>query len=75
MEKPKATWYAVRDAGMFRAGRYYRDDQLGVLGRMARKVGILVLADPPAVRLAAPPRPTKKAVRARKGTTPTPDKE
>jgi len=76
MEKTKlAIWYATRDAGMFRAGRYYRTDQLGVLGRMARKVGILVLADPPTQKLAAAPRPAKKAARPRKAATPTPDKE
>lgn len=76
MEKTKlAIWYATKNAGMFREGRYYRTDQLGVLGRMARKVGILVLADPPTQRLAAPPKATKKAARPRKGAAPTPDKE
>jgi len=70
MKIPKATWYAVKTAGKFRQGRYYRTEELGVLGRMARKAGFLVLADPPTARLAA--KPAKKAVRRRKGAAPIP---
>lgn len=70
MKIPKATWYAVKTAGKFRQGRYYRTEELGVLGRMARKAGFLVLADPPTARLAA--KPAKKAVRPRKRAVPTP---
>lgn len=64
-------WYATRTAGMFREGQYYRTSQLGVLGRMAKKVGILVLADPPVKRQAAL-KTAKKAVRPRKAVAPTP---
>lgn len=64
-------WYATKTAGMFREGQYYRTSQLGVLGRMARKVGILVLTDPPVKRQAAL-KPAKKAARPRKALAPTP---
>lgn len=73
-EKPDlAIWYAAKTAGKFREGQYYRTSELGVLGRMARKAGFLVLADPPVSRRAT--QPAKKAVRPRKAATPTPDKE
>ena len=35
-------WYATRDVGQFRNGHAYTREQLGVLGRMARKAGLLV---------------------------------
>jgi hypothetical protein len=63
---PDHIWYATKTAGMFREGRYYTTRQLGVLGRMARKVGYLVLADPPVSRT----KPARKAVRPRKGAAP-----
>ncbi len=71
MMDQQAIWYAVKTAGKFRRGQYYRTDQLGVLGRMARKAGVLVLGDPPPVRQAAL-KPAKKAVRPRKNVLPTP---
>lgn len=71
MEKKDLTWYAVRTAGKFRQGQYYRNDQLGVLGRMAMKVGILVVAEPPKPRQAAL-QPAKKAVKPRKRAVATP---
>lgn len=71
MEIQKPTWYAARTAGKFRQGQYYRHDQLGVLGRMAAKVGILVVGEPPVPRRAAL-QPAKKAVRARKKPAPDP---
>lgn len=71
-EKPDLPiWYATKTAGMFREGQYYRTSQLGVLGRMARKVGILVMADPPVSRRAAL-QPAKKATKPRKKAVPTP---
>jgi len=35
-------WHAVKTAGKFRRGQNYTKDQLGVLGRMAVKAGVLV---------------------------------
>lgn len=70
METPKPTWYAVRTAGRFRQGQYYRNDQLGVLGRMAAKVGILIVGEPPVSRRAA--KPAQKAAKPRKKALPTP---
>lgn len=70
MENP-AIWYATRHAGKFRQGQWYRTDQLGVLGRMARKVGIIVQGDPPPLRN-KPLEPAKKAAKPRKRAVPTP---
>lgn len=39
-------WYATETNGSFQAGRYYRKEELGVVGRMAAKVGYLVPVDP-----------------------------
>lgn len=72
LPRPKATFLAVKTAGMFREGQYYRSDQLGVLGRMAHKVGILVLADPPLSRLAR--KPSETAVKPRKRAARTQEK-
>lgn len=59
------TWYATRTSGKFQEGRFYTKDELGVLGRMAIYVGILVpMAQPkPRARKAASPavaRPRKR---------------
>lgn len=70
METPKPTWYAVRTAGKFRRGQYYRNEELGVLGRMAAKVGILVVSEPPVRN--RPVKAAKKAVKPRKRAAPTP---
>lgn len=35
-------WYATAHAGKFRRGQVYVREQLGVLGRMAVKAGILI---------------------------------
>lgn len=67
METPKPTWLAVKTVGAFREGQYYRNDQLGVLGRMARKMGYLVVGEPP-----VPRKPAQKAVKPRKKAAPTP---
>lgn len=38
----KIVWYAAQTAGQFRQGQTYTKDQLGVLGRMAVKAGVLI---------------------------------
>lgn len=35
-------WYATKTSGKFQEGRFYTKEELGVLGRMAAHVGILV---------------------------------
>lgn len=40
-------WYATRTSGKFQEGRFYTKDELGVLGRMAAHVGILVPMEQP----------------------------
>ena len=67
MEIPKPVWYAVRTVGKFRAGQYYPNSELGVLGRMAVKVGALVMQEPP-----VPAKRAQKAVKPRKKAVPTP---
>jgi hypothetical protein len=59
-------WYAVTTAGRFRQGQTYHNSQLGVLGRMAAKVGYLVPTEPPAPRK---PKPIKRARKPRKVVT------
>jgi hypothetical protein len=44
-------WYAVRTAGKFRQGQTYTQAQLGVLGRMAAKVGHLIPVEPQTKRV------------------------
>lgn len=66
----EVTWYATKTAGMFRRGQHYRRDQLGVLGRMAIKAGVLIPVEEATRRVkkasggAVRPR---SAVRARRG--------
>lgn len=67
MEIPKPVWYAVRTVGKFREGSYYPNAALGVLGRMAVKVGALVMQEPP-----VPDKPARKAAKPRKKAVPTP---
>jgi len=42
MTETKTVWYATKTAGKFRRGHNYTKEQLGVLGRMAVKAGVLV---------------------------------
>lgn len=56
-------WYATRTVGAFKWGHYYDSAQLGVVGRMAVKAGLIIDAGPAVIHTEKAP---KKAVRPRK---------
>jgi hypothetical protein len=66
-------WYASKTSGKFREGQYYRTEQLGVLGRMARKAGYLVPA-PPQLEFLTHDKPAQKVRKPRKKAPPAPAK-
>jgi hypothetical protein len=53
------SWIAVKHVGNFRRGHIYTAQQLGVLGRMAVKAGLLVPA-PEEPKPKAKPKPVRK---------------
>ena len=59
-------WYATKTNGKFQAGRFYRREELGVLGRMAAKVGYLIPVDPDTRRVVTmAPDGSKRVTRPR----------